>query len=310
MADAVEASGLGKKFGDVTALENISFAVPEGKLIGLIGADGAGKSTLMRILVTLIRPDSGGARVLGRDAAAEFAAIRALIGYMPQKFSLYGDLSVRENLLFFADVFGVPGAERARRMEQLLQFSRLDDFQNRRAANLSGGMKQKLALSCSLIHTPRLLFLDEPTTGVDPLSRQEFWRILFDLKKQGITIVVSTPYMDEAVDCDLLLLLHRGKILRHGSPADLLAGYPLVIYKVISEPGAAGMPPAGAPLPPGVSLMYQAAGELRLAGADPGDPETLLARIRNLLPGAEAIERVDPTIEDLLFSALAEKGSA
>ena len=310
MADAVEASGLGKKFGDVTALENISFAVPEGKLVGLIGADGAGKSTLMRILVTLIRPDSGGARVLGRDAAAEFAAIRALIGYMPQRFSLYGDLSVRENLLFFADVFGVPGAERARRMEQLLQFSRLDDFQNRRAANLSGGMKQKLALSCSLIHTPRLLFLDEPTTGVDPLSRQEFWRILFDLKKQGITIVVSTPYMDEAVDCDLLLLLHRGKILRHGSPADLLAGYPLVIYKVISEPGAASMPPAGAPLPPGVSLMYQAAGELRLAGADPGDPETLLARIRNLLPGAEAIERVDPTIEDLLFSALSEKGSA
>jgi ABC-2 type transport system ATP-binding protein len=309
MADAVEASELGKKFGDVTALENISFAVPEGKLFGLIGADGAGKSTLMRILVTLIGPDSGSARVLGREAAAEFAAIRALIGYMPQKFSLYGDLSVRENLLFFADVFGVSGTERARRMEQLLQFSRLDDFQNRRAANLSGGMKQKLALSCSLIHTPRLLFLDEPTTGVDPLSRQEFWRILFDLKRQGITIVVSTPYMDEAVDCDYLLLLHRAKILRRGSPADLLAGYPLVIYKVISGTGAVGMPTAGAPLPPGVSLMYQAAGELRLAGAEIGAPETLLAHIRNFLPGAEAIERIDPTIEDLLFSVLSEKGS-
>ncbi len=293
----------------MTALESISFTVPEGKLFGLIGADGAGKSTLLRILVTLVKPDSGGARVLGREAAAEFAAIRALIGYMPQKFSLYGDLSVRENLLFFADVFGVSGAERRKRMEQLLRFSRLDEFQNRRASRLSGGMKQKLALSCSLIHTPRLLFLDEPTTGVDPLSRQEFWRILFDLKRQGITIVLSTPYMDEAVDCDLLLLLHRGKILRRGSPSDLLEGYPFAIYRVTSGTGAAVMPPAGAP-PPGVSLMYQAAGELRLAGANLGAPETLLARVRNFLPDAGAVERIDPTIEDLLFQALSGEGPA
>jgi ABC-2 type transport system ATP-binding protein len=264
----------------------------------------------MRILVTLIRADAGTARVLGHEAATEFPAIRRLVGYMPQKFSLYGDLSVRENLLFFADVFGIAGALRRSRMEQLLHFSRLEEFQDRRAAQLSGGMKQKLALSCSLIHTPRLLLLDEPTTGVDPLSRREFWRILFDLRKQGITILVSTPYMDEAVDCDLLLLLHRGAVRRQGTPADLLAAYPLVLYKVTSSSGTVGMPPAGTPSPPGISLMYQAAGELRCAGSAPGGSETLLSYLRNFLPGADAAERADPTIEDLLFYELSQGEAA
>ncbi len=309
MGDAAAASGLGKNFGEVVALDNVSLVVPEGKLFGLIGADGAGKSTLMRILVTLIRADRGTARVLGYDVAAEFGAIRKLVGYMPQKFSLYGDLSVRENLLFFAEVFGVAGSDRRTRMEQLLHFSRLDEFQHRRAAKLSGGMKQKLALSCCLIHTPRLLLLDEPTTGVDPVSRREFWQILGDLQKQGITVIVSTPYMDEAVKCDYLLLLHRGAARRQGTPADLLAAYPLDLYKVTSPDGAVGMPTAGTELPPGVSLMYQAGGELRLAGAGTAPPETLLADIRRSLPGAGAIERARPTIEDLLFYELSDKGA-
>jgi ABC-2 type transport system ATP-binding protein len=307
---AVEVEDLRKKFGEVTALAGVSFSVAEGSLCGLIGADGAGKTTLLRILVTLLTPDRGTASVLGKNAGTEFTAIRTTVGYMPQRFSLYGDLSVGENLRFFADVFGVAAAERKSRLERLLSFSRLGPFVNRRAAQLSGGMKQKLALSCALIHTPRLLILDEPTTGVDPLSRQEFWDILFELKRQGITILVSTPYMDEATQCDSLLLLHRGRIVRQGTPAALLASYPLALYRIQSTGGSVSVR-QGTPLPTGVRLMYPAAGSLHVA-MQPGAASAadILDHVRKYAPAAEAIEKVSPSMEDLFFFLLSAEGAA
>jgi ABC-2 type transport system ATP-binding protein len=308
---AVQAADLHKKFQTVTALAGVSFSVDEGALFGLIGADGAGKTTLFRILVTLVPADSGSAAVLGKNVEKEFTEIRTLVGYMPQRFSLYQDLSVRENLHFFADVFGVPATERQARMERLLSFSRLGPFQDRRAGNLSGGMKQKLALSCALIHTPRLLILDEPTTGVDPVSRKEFWDILFELKRQGITILVSTPYMDEATHCDSLLLLHKGEVLRQGTPAALLSAYPLTLYKIKSSAGSISVA-QGTRLPQGIRLMYPLAGTIRAAAAGGGKalPQEILTSVQTFAPTADTIEAAEPTIEDLLFYLLSEKEAA
>jgi ABC-2 type transport system ATP-binding protein len=306
----IETENLCKKFGVITALNNVSFSVAEGALFGLIGADGAGKTTLLRILVTLIAPDSGSATVLGSSVIGQLGAIRRQVGYMPQRFSLYQDLSVRENLEFFADVFGVSAAERSKRIVRLLEFSRLAPFQGRRAAHLSGGMKQKLALSCALIHTPRLLILDEPTTGVDPVSRNEFWDILFELKRQGITIIVSTPYMDEANSCDSLLLLHKGAIMEAGAPAALLAAYPLELYKISASDASITAPPA-TPLHTGIALMYPAAGALHVAARkDAAGPEAILAHVKIFVPAAETIEAVRPTIEDLFFYLLSGKGAS
>jgi ABC-2 type transport system ATP-binding protein len=308
--DAIEARDLYKKFDSVEALRGISFSVPEGSLFGLIGADGAGKTTMLRILVTLLSADKGSATVLGKSVEKEYASIRSVVGYMPQRFSLYGDLSVGENLKFFADVFGISVAERKTRIDRLLSFSKLGLFINRRVARLSGGMKQKLALSCALIHTPRLLVLDEPTTGVDPVSRKEFWDILFDLKKQGITILVSTPYMDEAALCDSLLLLHKGEVLKQGSPAELIAGYPHTLYRISSAAGGITVP-ATAPAPAGVALMYPHAGALHVAVRDRTlAAPTLLPDIRKLAPAADAIALAQPDIEDLLFALLYEKEAA
>lgn len=308
--DAIEARDLYKKFDSVEALRGITFSVSEGSLFGLIGADGAGKTTMLRILVTLLGADKGSATVLGKSVEKEYASIRSVVGYMPQRFSLYGDLSVGENLKFFADVFGVGAQERKSRMDRLLSFSRLGPFVNRRAARLSGGMKQKLALSCALIHTPRLLVLDEPTTGVDPVSRKEFWDILFDLKKQGITILVSTPYMDEAALCDSLLLLHKGEVLKQGSPAELIAGYPHTLYRISSAAGGITVP-ATAPAPAGVALMCPHAGALHVAVRDRTlAAPTLLPDIRKLAPAADAIALAQPDIEDLLFALLYERETA
>jgi ABC-2 type transport system ATP-binding protein len=307
---AILATDIYKKYDTVEALRGVSCDVPEGALFGLIGADGAGKTTLLRILVTLLQPDRGSATILGKNTVTEFAAVRAIVGYMPQRFSLYSDLSVKENLLFFADVFGVPAAERAARMERLLSFSRLTPFVNRRASQLSGGMKQKLALSCALIHTPRLLILDEPTTGVDPVSRKEFWDILFDLRRQGITILVSTPYMDEATLCDSLLLLHRGSVLRQGTPAALLAAYPLTLYRIASSTCSVTVR-QGTPLPDGVKLMYPAAGAVH-AAVRSGiiTSAQILSHVRKYVPEAETIEEASPSIEDLFFFLLSAEGTA
>jgi ABC-2 type transport system ATP-binding protein len=307
---AIDVQDIHKKFDAVTALNGVSLSVPEGSLTGLIGADGAGKTTLIRILATLVAADKGKAMVLGHDAVTSMSAIRSGIGYMPQRFSLYQDLSVRENLLFFADVFGISPVERNERMIKLLSFSRLSDFQDRRAGRLSGGMKQKLALCCALIHTPRLLILDEPTTGVDPVSRKEFWDILFDLRRQGIAILASTPYMDEAALCDTLYLLHRGTVLRSGSPRDLIAGYPHLLYEITSTTGGISLP-LSAPLPPGIALIYPCAGTLHAAVCDRAlQPQALLSTVREFAPSADAVALAEPGIEDLLFALLSENGAS
>jgi ABC-2 type transport system ATP-binding protein len=224
MSDAViRVEGLKKSYGETPALAGVSFSAQKGEMFGLIGPDGAGKTTLMRILTSLIDPDDGEAWVLGLSLRSQAARVREIIGYMPQHFSLYPDLSVGENLRFFADLFGVSRKERIVRTEELLEFSRLGPFVKRRAGALSGGMKQKLALSCALIHTPQVLVLDEPTTGVDPVSRRDFWEMLERLRAGGVTILVSTPYMNEAALCQHMAFIHRGNVLAVGSVEEITA---------------------------------------------------------------------------------------
>ena len=216
----VSVQSLCKTFDGIPALKGLSFDVEKSAMFGIIGPDGAGKTTFMRIAACLLFQTSGSLTIGGFDSLKKPAKIKRIIGYMPQRFSLYQDLSVGENLTFFADLFGVSGKERRKRFEELLSFSRLGPFVKRRAGQLSGGMKQKLALSCTLIHKPEVLFLDEPTTGVDPVSRREFWEILSDLRKSGTTIIVSTPYMDEAERCDRVGLILNGSLIDEGSPED------------------------------------------------------------------------------------------
>jgi ABC-type multidrug transport system ATPase subunit len=227
---AVVVSNVGKRFGKTQALESISFEVGHGELFGLVGPDGAGKSTLFRILTTLLIPDSGTVTVLGLDVVRDLWAIRSRVGYMPGRFSLYGDLTVAENLSFFASVFGTTVEQGYELIAPI--YKQIEPFADRRAEALSGGMKQKLALSCSLVHRPDILFLDEPTTGVDAVSRREFWDQLRILRDSGLTIVVSTPYMDEAMRCDRVALVQDGHILHIDAPADVGVHYPLPLLEV------------------------------------------------------------------------------
>jgi ABC-type multidrug transport system ATPase subunit len=223
MSAAIQAHHLTKKFGTSTAVDDVSFEVKQGELFGLIGPDGAGKTTLFRILATLLLPDAGEANVLGFDAVKHYGEIRKRIGYMPGRFSLYQDLTVQENLEFFAAIFGASIEANYHLIKDI--YSQLEPFKNRRAGALSGGMKQKLALSCALVHQPELLLLDEPTTGVDAVSRKEFWDMLDRIKALNISILVSTPYMDEASRCDRIALIQHGRILSLDTPEGLLRSY-------------------------------------------------------------------------------------
>ncbi len=219
--------------GTVKAVNDISFDVQKGELFGLIGPDGAGKSSIFRILTTLLLADSGTATVNGFDVVKDFQAIRNCIGYMPGRFSLYQDLTIEENLEFFATVFDTSISENYDLIKDI--YVQIEPFKNRRAGKLSGGMKQKLALCCALIHKPEVLFLDEPTTGVDVVSRREFWDMLGKLKQQGLTIVVSTPYMDEASLCDRIALMQGGKVLQIDTPADIINNYQQTLYALSSS---------------------------------------------------------------------------
>lgn len=219
--------------GTLKAVSDVSLAVDKGALFGLIGPDGAGKTTLFRILTTLLLPDSGVARISGRDVVTDYREIRKRVGYMPGKFSLYQDLTVEENLRFFATVFNTTIEANYDLIRDI--YVLLEPFKNRRAGNLSGGMKQKLALSCALIHRPEVLFLDEPTTGVDAVSRREFWQMLQRLKQEGITILVSTPYMDEATLCERIALIQSGAILSVNTPNEIIANFPDHLYAIRSE---------------------------------------------------------------------------
>ena len=317
MSFAIEIETLAKDHAGEKALGGLTLRVPSPCLYGIIGADGAGKSTLMNILATLMDPDSGKATVLGTPIAKQFKKVRADIGYMPQRFSLYQDLSVMENLNFFADIFGITGSEKANRKSHLLEFAGLAPFVNRRAGLLSGGMKQKLALACTLIHKPKLLLLDEPTVGVDPVARRDFWVMLKSLRNEGITLVVSTPYMDEAALCDELMLLHEGAILAQGTPAKLISEYPYRLFRVEPDFSETGMTKtlrkttltyaADRTPPPGFDLIYPSSGALHAAESiamSASSPSDALTRIQQTVPDAATATVIQPSLEDCFFSFL------
>ena len=232
MLKAIESSGITKTFGPTKALDNISFSVNESEVFGFIGPDGAGKTTLFRIITTLLLADEGNMKVLGMDTTLEYKELRKNIGYMPGRFSLYQDLSVEENLNFYATVFGTTVKENYDLISDI--YCHIEPFKKRLAGKLSGGMKQKLALSCALIHKPRLLVLDEPTTGVDAVSRSEFWDMLKKLRQYNITIIVSTPYMDEAMRCDRVALIQNGRILSIDTPQKIREGFTKRLFTVKS----------------------------------------------------------------------------
>ena len=221
MEPIIQTHDLTRRFGDLTAVDHLNLTIAAGEIFGLVGPDGAGKTTTLRMLCGLMNPSEGSASIAGHDVVHESQAVKDQIGYMAQKFGLYLDLSVQENMNFYADLFGIVGPARAKLTAQLLQMTRMEPFRDRQAGRLSGGMKQKLALMCTLLHRPQILFLDEPTNGVDPVSRRDFWAILYQLLKEGITILMTTAYLDEAERCNRVGLMHRGKLIRCGAPEAL-----------------------------------------------------------------------------------------
>lgn len=297
MNSLIDIRGLTKDYGRTTALREVTFSVPEGSIFGLIGPDGAGKTTLYRILATLLTPDRGTATVAGLDVVREFRQLRTLIGYMPERFSLYPDLTVDENLHFFASLFGVKVRDHFDLIAPI--FSQLARFPDRRAGALSGGMKQKLALSCALIHRPRILLLDEPTTGVDAVSRSEFWGMLATLREKGITILVSTSYMDEAARCDRIALLHRGRILGIDTPTRLTARLGDPLYAA----SAGQMYPLLLALRgmPGVKDCYTFGATLHVVADGGFDPDGTETALRRQGLADVRIRPVEATIEDLFI---------
>ena len=303
----VVVAGLGKRYGEVVALDDVSFDVHAGELFGLIGPDGAGKTTLFRLLATLLLPDAGEARVLGRDVVRDHREIRTRIGYMPGRFSLYADLSVEENLRFFASVFGTTLEAGERLIAPI--WSQIAPFRDRRAGALSGGMQQKLALCCALVHLPELLLLDEPTTGVDAVSRREFWDLLETLRTNGLTIVASTPYMDEAARCQRVALIQRGRILDIADPRTIGARFdrPLLAVRggdrVQLLRTLRALPHARAAFPFGDAVHYTD----ERAEADPG---ALASELRDRLTaeGLRGVEvaPIEAGIEDV-FMALMQR---
>jgi ABC-2 type transport system ATP-binding protein len=233
----IEASGLTKRFDAVAAVDGLTFAVHRGEIFGLVGPDGAGKTATMRMLAGVMQPDTGSIVIDGIDVVSDPEEGKQHISYMPQRFGLYEDLTVDENIRFYADLFEVPADAREQRAERLLAASGMSQFRSRLAGQLSGGMKQKLGLTCALVHTPQILLLDEPTTGVDPVSRRDFWRILYNLREEGVTIVISTAYLDEAERCNRLALLHGGRVLYCDTPAALKTRMPGAVVAIVSGSG-------------------------------------------------------------------------
>lgn len=288
--EGVRVDHISKRYGTVHALSDVSLVVPQGELFGLVGADGAGKTTLFRILTTLLLADSGSAYVDGLEVVRDYRAIRKRVGYMPGRFSLYQDLTVEENLRFFATLFGTTIEANYHLVADI--YSQIEPFKTRRAGNLSGGMKQKLALCCALIHSPSVLFLDEPTTGVDPVSRKEFWAMLARLQSGGITIVVSTPYMDEARLCDRIGLIAEGQFLSVDTPSAIVAGYGERLYAV-----------RGASMGPLLTRLRQTTGVASAYAFGDTHHVTLCPMVeadavRTALGEGVTIEQITPSIED------------
>jgi ABC-2 type transport system ATP-binding protein len=235
MAGIIQIDHLTREFDGLVAVDDLSLTIEPGELFGLVGPDGAGKTTTLRLLCAILEPSGGDARVAGFSIRTEGEKIKERIGYMPQRFGLYGDLSVMENLSFYADIYQVPQRERPERIRRLLEFSQLGPFTDRLAANLSGGMKQKLGLACALIHTPEILFLDEPTCGVDPVSRRDLWKILYELARQEITVFMSTVYLDEAERCTRVGLMHGGRLMVCSPPDSIKASLPGEVWEIRTE---------------------------------------------------------------------------
>jgi ABC-2 type transport system ATP-binding protein len=297
---AIETHDLSRRFGAIAAVDGLNLQVPAGRIYGLIGPDGAGKTTTLRILCGVLRADGGAATVMARDVARDVEAIRMHIGYMPQRFSLYGDLTVRENMLFFADTYHVPQAERPALMERLLAFSRLGPFQSRRADALSGGMRQKLALACALIHRPSLLLLDEPTTGVDPVARREFWDILGEaVHRDGVTVLVTTPYMDEADRCHTIGFMRAGKLMASGTPRELQRLVPGVVLELLARPRhAAELALRSLPSVRDVQVFGD---RLHVLADNAPDEATIREHLAAAGATLQSVRRIAPAMEDVFM---------
>lgn len=289
--------GLHRRFGDVEAVRDLNLEVARGEIFGLVGPDGAGKTTTLRITCGLMHATAGEVRVAGHDVRTEVDAVKDRIGYMAQKFGLYGDLTVGENLRFYADLFGINKQQRDTLMPPLLEMTRMSPFVDRHAAKLSGGMKQKLALMCTLLHRPEVLFLDEPTNGVDPVSRRDFWAILYQLVREGMTVFVTTAYLDEAERCDRVGLMHKGRLILLDSPAGLKNSFPLLCFEVRGDDLRTYRETLrGAPIVEDVEL----AGSALHAFAAQGTEE---AAIQAIVPGAR-VRRILPSLEDVFIATV------
>ena len=298
----VEAHGLWKRFGRTEALRGVDLSVGEGIIFALVGPDGAGKTTLLRILAGIMTPDEGKLNIVGCDAIKHPESIKDKIGYLSQRFSLNPVLTVEENIEFFAELYKVPPAARAVRIKRLLEFSRLGPFRRRQAARLSGGMKQKLSLCSSLIHTPKLLLLDEPTTGVDPISRRELWEILYDLLGEGVTIIVSTPYMDEAERAGEIMLLHKGRGLLTGDMQKLRSRFGFALFEMITDDNRSAYELVSRRLGHRRAIFF---GEkLHLALDSPDDAIGIKSLIEDSGIRVRVMEQINPRLEDVFIQEI------
>lgn len=300
---AIRVERLNKSYGKLNAVKDVSFSVGYGEIFGLIGPDGAGKTSIFKILTTLINPDSGTSSVGGMDIISDYKNIRKHIGYMPGKFSLYHDLSIKEHLEFFASIFDVNIEDSYRIIEPI--YKQLEPFSHRPAGKLSGGMKQKLALCCALVHMPEILLLDEPTTGVDAVSRKEFWDMLKDLRDNGLGILVSTPYMDEAARCDRIALIHKGEILGIDTPAGIRNGYKERLFAISSDRMYDML--RSARMYPGVKNCYTAGETHHLVADEDFDPEAFKEEMVSQGYGNVHIETIAVGIEDVFISLMSKR---
>ncbi|MEW5802561.1 MAG: ABC transporter ATP-binding protein [bacterium] len=303
--EVIKTEALSRTFGNLTAVDHLTLSVAEGEIFGLVGPDGAGKTTTMRLLTSIMEPTSGDAWVAGRHVVKEAEQVKERIGYMSQRFGLYPDLSVMENINFYADIYSVQQKERKEKIDQLLAFSNLTAFKRRLAGNLSGGMKQKLGLTCALIHTPKVLFLDEPTNGVDPISRRDFWRILYQLLSEKVTIFISTAYLDEAERCNRIGLIHQGKLLACGTPAEIKKMMTATIIEIRTlRPRQAASMLAGHLKADSINLFGD---RLHVVTKEPQkatrEAEKLLAEAGFELGG---IRPIKPGLEDVFVSVLSD----
>jgi ABC-2 type transport system ATP-binding protein len=301
----VETQNLTRTFGAITAVDHLSIAVERGEIFGLVGPDGAGKTTTLRLLCGLMNPTEGTARVAGFDVGRELRRVKDCIGYMAQKFGLYVDLTVEENMRFYADLFGITAGERGDLTARLLRMTRMEPFRDRPAGKLSGGMKQKLALMCTLLHHPRILFLDEPTNGVDPVSRRDFWTILYELVKDGLTVVIATAYLDEAERCNRVGLMHRGRLIRCDRPEVLKNSLEEICYEV-ETPDARRTREILQRLPGVVSVEPFGASLHAFLAPAAASPEILQVRAMEAGSAPISFRRIVPSLEDA-FIALIHK---